>query len=592
VGCNLDRWWRGLNLSDRRVGLACVAIILATLPVYIVFLMAAAGSLSELPDLGPPDSDTAGVPPSPTLPLLAPTRATTRMSPAEVVSRGEESTVVVGAIGPRGLSTGSGVVIDGERIVTNEHVVSRAVKVAVATQGREILDAEVLGLDRRRDLALLRVPGIQARPAVLGDSQGLEVLEDVVALGYPLLSRFEDMAITPAAGKVSKPLTRMDGDDLDYILTTANINRGHSGGPLFNLRAEVVGINVAYVLDRQQRVADFNLHIPINEVKAELAALAQGPRPALQPPPTLPPARAATPQEIVQNFYWQVNAREYRKAYEGFSPAFRRRYPYDEFESWFLNKRGIWVQQAEVQPGTGPTRVVVAYVMSTDVKGGQTVTAPWREQWRVVQEQGAWRLDDLLDTLAVPSPTPLPTATPWPTSASLLTNTARPSPMLPTTLAPAAQQRAAPPTLTPLPTRTASPTPRPAATRTPTPRATSTRIVSTRTPTPPPSTATPSGPRCESASGSVVGGVYFDIVSYTPRYEPSGELLVDGLVRNNCDRVLSATVRGQATDPRGSILGGGQVLVTDLAPRVPTRFRLSLGFVRGSPPITLRADLQ
>jgi serine protease Do len=142
-------------------------------------------------------------------------------------------------------SLGSGFVIDSSGIVvTNNHVISEADEVNVVFNDGSRLKAEVIGRDQRTDLALLRVKPTKPLKAVkFGDSDKLRLGEWVVAIGNPF-----SLGGTVTAGIVSARNRDINSGPYDnYIQTDASINRGNSGGPLFNLEGEVIGVNTAII---------------------------------------------------------------------------------------------------------------------------------------------------------------------------------------------------------------------------------------------------------------------------------------------------------------------------------------------------------
>ncbi len=140
-------------------------------------------------------------------------------------------------------SMGSGFVIDASGlIVTNNHVVEGADTIEVHMQDDTILKAELVGRDPKTDLAVIRVKSEKPLPVVsFGDSDRLRIGEWVMAIGNPF----------GLGGSVSLGIVSARNRDInagpydDYIQTDAAINKGNSGGPLFNLKGEVVGINTA-----------------------------------------------------------------------------------------------------------------------------------------------------------------------------------------------------------------------------------------------------------------------------------------------------------------------------------------------------------
>jgi serine protease Do/2-alkenal reductase len=138
---------------------------------------------------------------------------------------------------------GSGFVIDPSGyIVTNNHVIDGATSVTVTFQDGTILPATVIGTDKSGDLAVLKVDAGHKLPALsFGDSSKLRVGDWVMAIGNPY-----GLSGSTSAGIISA-LHRDIGEDKfdDFIQTDATINRGNSGGPLFNLAGQVIGVNSA-----------------------------------------------------------------------------------------------------------------------------------------------------------------------------------------------------------------------------------------------------------------------------------------------------------------------------------------------------------
>ena len=140
-------------------------------------------------------------------------------------------------------SLGSGFIIDPSGlVVTNNHVIADADEVSVTLHDGDKLEAEVIGKDPKTDLALLRVKPSKPLPAVqFGDSDGLRVGDWVLAIGNPF-----GLGGTVTAGIVSARSRDINaGPYDDFIQTDASINRGNSGGPLFDMEGRVVGVNTA-----------------------------------------------------------------------------------------------------------------------------------------------------------------------------------------------------------------------------------------------------------------------------------------------------------------------------------------------------------
>jgi serine protease Do len=143
----------------------------------------------------------------------------------------------------RAQSLGSGFIIDPSGIVvTNNHVIEGADEINVVLQDNTTIRAELVGADPRTDIAVLRVRHDRPLPSVsFGDSDTAQVGDWVVAIGNPF----------GLGGSVTAGIVSARGRDIrqglydDFIQTDAAINRGNSGGPLFNLNGEVIGINTA-----------------------------------------------------------------------------------------------------------------------------------------------------------------------------------------------------------------------------------------------------------------------------------------------------------------------------------------------------------
>jgi S1-C subfamily serine protease len=158
----------------------------------------------------------------------------------DVYNRVGPAVVELGVSGQGGRGSGSGVVVDPSGlIITNNHVVDQASRIAVRFRDGTTRSAEVLRTDPANDLALLRVdlpPGSTVAP--LGDSDQVQVGDDVIAIGNPFgLEQTVTQGIVSAVQRDWRP-------DAPHglIQTDAPINPGNSGGPLFNARGEVIGI--------------------------------------------------------------------------------------------------------------------------------------------------------------------------------------------------------------------------------------------------------------------------------------------------------------------------------------------------------------
>ncbi|HET9381987.1 MAG TPA: trypsin-like peptidase domain-containing protein, partial [Streptomyces sp.] len=258
--------------------------------------------------------------------LTGPRTVATGTTGTDVVPVAARGTVagVAEAVGPSiveikaatsaGSSTGSGVILteDGE-IVTNNHVVAGASTVEVTTRAGRTYEAEVVGTDSSKDLALVRLRGVTdasgLKAAALGDSDGVRVGDQVVAIGSP-----EGLTGTVTSGIVSaldRDVTVSTGEggqrgqgggDWPFefggrefngdtgsstttykaIQTDASLNPGNSGGALIDMNGDIVGINSAMYSSASANSSSeagsvgLGFAIPVNTLKADLAKLRAG----------------------------------------------------------------------------------------------------------------------------------------------------------------------------------------------------------------------------------------------------------------------------------------------------------------------------
>jgi 2-alkenal reductase len=195
------------------------------------------------------------VQPSPVVQINAtPPILPTAVDPAEAGSTLEAlyQQVMPGVVSIQtGASLGSGFMFDNEgHVVTNEHVVEGASEVEVSFASGFKAYGTVIGSDVDADIAVVKVdaPADQIHPLAIGDSNTLDVGEQVVAIGNPFgLNGTMTLGIVSGLGRTQVAHADPDGGGVfstaDIIQTDAAINPGNSGGPLFNLQGQVVGVN-------------------------------------------------------------------------------------------------------------------------------------------------------------------------------------------------------------------------------------------------------------------------------------------------------------------------------------------------------------
>ena len=185
-----------------------------------------------------------------------------------------ETTNIWGQQAQIAASSGSGFIINEDGyIVTNYHVISGTgngtTTAQVTLYDGTTYDAEIIGGDSEFDIAVLKIDAPDLTPVVIGDSSALQVGDDIAVIGNPL----GELTFSMSEGIVSTTnrLINVDGTPFNMIQITAAVNSGNSGGPLFNMYGEVVGIVSAKLSSSsssEASVEGLGFAIPINDVKA------------------------------------------------------------------------------------------------------------------------------------------------------------------------------------------------------------------------------------------------------------------------------------------------------------------------------------
>jgi len=158
---------------------------------------------------------------------------------------------------PRGVGSGFVISADGY-VMTNAHVIDGASEVYVTLTDKREFKAKVIGADTRSDVALLKIDGANLPRLTMGDSDKIKAGEWVLAIGSPF-----GLENTVTAGIISAK-ARDTGDYLPLIQTDVAVNPGNSGGPLINMRGEVVGIN-SQIYSRSGGFMGISFAVPIDE---------------------------------------------------------------------------------------------------------------------------------------------------------------------------------------------------------------------------------------------------------------------------------------------------------------------------------------
>ena len=197
------------------------------------------------------------------------------------------------------LAQGSGFVISKDgRIVTNYHVIKNGSSAVIKfPDGVFFVVDGVLASDKDRDVAIIKAHGNDFRALTLGDSNRLQVGEEVVAIGSPL-----SLESTVSNGIVSAIRT-VEDEGGKFLQITVPISPGSSGGPLFNMSGKVVGITTSHIKGGE----NLNFAIPINDVKPMF--LARSPRAhALPDEPEAATAEQTTGPSLADTLHWMVKS--------------------------------------------------------------------------------------------------------------------------------------------------------------------------------------------------------------------------------------------------------------------------------------------
>jgi hypothetical protein len=202
----------------------------------------------------------------PVIPIAAAAQSAPPRKDIPTIAKAANGAIVtiITATNDKPIAQGTGFLVSADGvIVTNYHVIETGnVAVVKFPDDTAFLVDGVLATDKVRDLAIIKIHGKPFRTLALGDSDDIQVGEEVVAIGNPL-----SLESTVSNGIISGVRTSKEQGG-KFLQTTAPISPGSSGGPLFNMRGDVVGINTLYLEGGE----NLNFAIPINEAKNLLAS--------------------------------------------------------------------------------------------------------------------------------------------------------------------------------------------------------------------------------------------------------------------------------------------------------------------------------
>ena len=202
-----------------------------------------------------------------------------QMTPAEVYAQNVNSTVGIRTsittnywgYQTQSAAAGSGFILSADGyVLTNYHVVENSDSITVSLYNGEEYDATLVGCDQSNDIAVLKIDAEGLTPVILGDSDNLNVGDQVVAIGNPL-GELTFSLTTGAVSALNREVTLSSNVTMDLIQTDCAINSGNSGGALFNLYGEVIGItNAKYSSSSsgsEASIDNIGFAIPMNHVK-------------------------------------------------------------------------------------------------------------------------------------------------------------------------------------------------------------------------------------------------------------------------------------------------------------------------------------
>ncbi len=202
-----------------------------------------------------------------------------QMTPAEVYAQNVNSTVGIRTsittnywgYQTQSAAAGSGFILSADGyVLTNYHVIENSDSITVSLYNGEEYDATLVGCDQSNDIAVLKIDAEGLTPVVLGDSDNLNVGDQVVAIGNPL-GELTFSLTTGAVSALNREVTLSSNVTMDLIQTDCAINSGNSGGALFNLYGEVIGItNAKYSSSSsgsEASIDNIGFAIPMNHVK-------------------------------------------------------------------------------------------------------------------------------------------------------------------------------------------------------------------------------------------------------------------------------------------------------------------------------------
>lgn len=181
------------------------------------------------------------------------------------------STGIVGGFFNQQISLGSGtgvIVSDNGYIITSSTVVNSGTEISVTLADGQKINAMLVGSDDKIDIAVLKIEAEGLVPAVLGDSENVNIGDEILTIGNPLGPQITNTVTEGIIAGVNNNVTLRNGTTLNLLQTDAKVSAGNTGGALFNLNGEVIGIIIGNISSD----SGIALSIPVNDIKPLLSS--------------------------------------------------------------------------------------------------------------------------------------------------------------------------------------------------------------------------------------------------------------------------------------------------------------------------------
>jgi serine protease Do len=189
------------------------------------------------------------------------------LSYQEIYRKTIPSVVTVRTILTSSYGVGTGIILTSDGyILTNSHVIENGSSVVVVLNSGAEYQAKLVGRDSETDLAVLKIGAAHLTPAEFGDPDELVVGDEALAIGNPLGEQLRGTLTNGIISAINRNVS-VNGRTMTLIQTTAALNEGNSGGPLINLKGQVIGINTIKMMSTYSTIEGLGFAIPISSAK-------------------------------------------------------------------------------------------------------------------------------------------------------------------------------------------------------------------------------------------------------------------------------------------------------------------------------------